>query len=287
MHHRRILLALPVSALIGGLAALGCGSYDSPANTGGAPGAGGSGSPETGGAPSVGGGGGGDASGGADATGGSMSGSGGDQTGAGGGPPEAPPASCENVEACGGALEGVWFAQDSCLSLSGKVDLVDFGIGCTEGAITSGTVEVSGNWTVNADGSISDNANTVAELVFELEAKCLEVSGTVTICENISIPIASMGFDEIQCVESTVTAGGCTCTGSVNQQGGAGYMLGFNATTSGTYTSADNTMTVTGTGIEPLDYAYCVDGSFMIATPTTQTALGTTTGTIVFQKQQD
>jgi hypothetical protein len=68
-----------------------------------------------------------------------------------------------------------------------------------------------------------------------------------------------------------------------------GYILAFNATTTGTQTSANNTLTVTGTSyaanLPTLDYAYCVDGNFSMVTPTSPTFLGTTKGTIVLQKQ--
>jgi hypothetical protein len=64
-----------------------------------------------------------------------------------------------------------------------------------------------------------------------------------------------------------------------------GYVLGFNAETTGTYVSADNTLTVTGTGPEDLAYAYCAEGNFIMATPTTMTNLGVTNGEIVLQKQ--
>ena len=123
----------------------------------------------------------------------------------------------------------------------------------------------------------------------ELAPACLDVSGTVTACDKIGIPLASGGFDTVDCVDSLTTTGGCTCTGTFTQSGGMGYILAFNAATSGTYTSANNTLTVSGTSfaadLETLDYSYCVDGNFTLVTPTSPTILGATNGTIVLQKQ--
>ncbi len=275
--------ALRLTALALALPLVACGNYEAdPESDSGSGGTGtttgGTGS-ETGGASSGGAASGGAASGGA-ATGGTETGSGGNQ--------QAPEASCESVTACGGDPVGVWFAQSSCLPISGIADLGGLGVGCEEGAI-SGEIEVTGNFTVNADGSISDNTSTSGEVNIELEPPCLNVSGTVTECSKIGIPLASAGFDMVECVDSTTTTGGCTCTGTFTQSGGMGYILAFNATTSGTYTSANNTLTVSGTSyaanLETLDYSYCVDGNFNIVTPSSPTLLGETKGTIVLQKQ--
>lgn len=284
MSYRWLWTGVPLGALALSLSASACGSYEAPNTTGGAPGAGGTatgsgGAAATGGATSS-------SGGAAVGTGGAAVGTGGEDTGAGGGPPPEPPeASCENAPGCGGKIEGLWFAQKSCLSVSGVVDLEAAAIGCPEATITGGKVEVSGNWLINADGTISDNTNSISEVTFELEQECLDVSGTVTKCPNIGLPLTGMGFDDVQCADSTVTAGGCTCTGTANQQGGMGYVLGFNAETSGQYTVAGNTLTADGTGPEDLGYSFCVEEPFMVVTPTAVMETGTLTGTIVLQRQ--
>lgn len=199
-----------------------------------------------------------------------------------------PEPSCENVTACAGDPSGLWFAQKSCLVVSGIANIGDLGIGCAEAPI-SGKIEVTGNFSVGADGSISDNTATTGELQLELEPACLDVSGTVTTCDRIGIPLASGGFTTVDCVDSTTTAGGCTCTAKFDQMGGMGYFLGYDAATSGTYTAANNTLTVTGTSqasdLTALDYAHCVDGNFMHVTPTSTPRFGEVKGTIVLQKQ--
>jgi hypothetical protein len=251
----------------------GCGSYDAPDATGGTTAAGGT--TATGGSTAAGGT---TSSGGSTAAGGTDAGT--------GGIPEPPEPTCENGTPCGGDAVGVWFAQGSCLPVTGAVDLSAASIGCPEAAVASGEIAVTGNWTVNADGTLSDNTSSTSEVVFELEEECKDVSGTVTQCPNIGLPLTAMGFDDVTCVDSTVTTGGCTCTGTATQQGGMGYVLGINAETSGDYTVADTTITVSGTGPDDLAYAFCVDGPFMIATPMTMTEIGTINGTIVLQKQE-
>jgi hypothetical protein len=274
--------ALRWAALALALPILACGEYRADPEPGGGTGAaGGSGGSSAG----TGGSGGSSSGAGGSASGSSGSGGG----GAGSGGMEQPPEpSCENVTACAGDPTGVWFAQKSCLPVSGIADVSELGIGCDQAPI-SGEIEVTGNFTVVADGSISDNTTSSGEMTIELEPECLDVSGTVTECSKIGIPLASGGFDTVECVDSTTTTGGCTCTGTFSQSGGMGYILAFNAATSGTHTSANNTLTVTGTStashLPTLDYAHCVNGNFMMVTPTTATKLGQTKGTVVLQKQ--
>jgi len=225
------------------------------------------------------------------ATAGGAGGSGGGDVGSGG-RVDPPPPSCDNVSACGGDPVGTWFAQDtgSCILVSGVADVSALGIGCSEAPI-EGTITVSGNWTLGADGTFGDNATTTAELTMELEEVCLDISGTVSQCDRIGLVMAgAAGLDSVVCTNSTITTGGCTCLGTVEQQGASAYPMGFNARTSGTYIAADNTITVTGTSARPglanLAYSYCIDeGGFLHVTPTTPTIFGTVTGTVVFQRQ--
>lgn len=179
-------------------------------------------------------------------------------------------------------MAGVWFATSSCLPVTGMADLGDLGIGCKTAAAT-GKIAVTGNLTLGADGMLSDNTTTTGEVVMELEAACLEVSGTVTQCDRLASPLSAAGFADIACVDSTTTTGGCTCTGKLMQMGSLGW-LAFDPPKMGTYKTASNVLTLT-TSQKSLDYNYCVEGSFMKVTPSTKTMLGQVAGTVVFQKQ--
>lgn len=221
-------------------------------------------------------------SGGSDGTTGGTSGDG-DGTG---GTFEVPPdASCDNVTGCGGEVESVWFAIDSCLTVSGIADLTAHGIGCTEGE-ASGTIEVTGNWTIAADGTLTDTTQTTGTVELKLAPECKDVSGTVTQCDAIAGPMwASLGFvrDDSFCVDSETIEGGCDCTGVLNQAGAAGFIT-LDVAATGLYETEGNTLTFTG--YETVDYDYCVDGNFMHVTPTTAYDIGTVTGTILFRRQE-
>lgn len=175
---------------------------------------------------------------------------------------------------------GVWFATGSCLPVTGMANLGEFGIGCTM-APAKGKLEVTGNWTLGADGKISDNTTTTGDMEIELSKECLDISGTVSTCDRVSAPLSSIGF-ELTCVNSTVTAGGCTCTGKVNQNGGMAR-VSYNAAATGTYKTEDNKVVVTG-GDNP-EYAYCIQGNFMTVSVTSVNNIGKVDGTVVFQKQ--
>ena len=196
--------------------------------------------------------------------------------------PEPPKPTCTDVTACGGDVAGVWFASGSCLPLSGIADISAFGLGCKE-AGSEGKLEVTGNWTLGADGKISDNTATTGEVKLELAPACLNVSGTVTTCDRVPRQLGSLGLKEATCVDSTVTTGGCTCNGKIEQMGSMGHVA-FDPLKMGTYTTADNKLTTMG--IDPVEYDYCVEGEIMTVTPKVAPKIGQLNGTVVFQKQQ-
>lgn len=209
---------------------------------------------------------------------------GGDTTGAGGSTETPPEASCDNVVGCGGEVTGVWFAVDSCLNVSGTADLTAHGIGCNE-APASGTLEVTGNWTIGEDGTLTDTTQTTGTVELTLAPECKDVSGTVTQCDAIAGPMwASLGFvrEESTCVDSATVEGGCDCTGILDQSGSAGFIT-FDVASMGLYETEGNTLTFTGYDV--VDYDYCVDGNFMHLTPMTPNDIGTVSGTVVFQRQ--
>src|SRR5215831_1249994 len=95
-------------------------------------------------------------SGGGVGSGGSSSGSGGSSnTGGSSG-------TCSNVTACGGSLVGTWTVASSCLSVSGQVDLTLVGAGCPSAPVT-GSLQVTGTWTANADGTYMDDTTTTGQ----------------------------------------------------------------------------------------------------------------------------
>lgn len=195
------------------------------------------------------------------------------------GPP--PQATCENVTPCGGDVVGTWVATSSCINVTEPLDMTSLGLGCNL-APTTGSIEVTGTWTLNADGTIADATNTVGQQQVDLPAACLDVSGTVTSCDRIGAPMSGLGFESVECADDAAT-GGCSCPATINQMGGAA-LVSLRPLKNANYTVADNIITVTN-GRETTQYAYCVSGSALLMSPLSATRVGTLTGSVVFQKQ--
>lgn len=273
MNQRFFLAAVSFGTFVFASPLVGCGDFsadeEEPAVTGGAPSTGGGAA--TGGAT-------GDGDG--DAASGGTTGDG-DGTG---GAVEPPPASCDNVVPCGGDVSGNWFAIDSCLSWGGEASVVALGIGCEQAPVT-GTLEVSGNLNNDpAETLVADTTQTFGELQIGLGPECLDVSGTMIMCDGVSGPLKSLGFtDPTSCVNSTTIEGGCDCTATVNQASVPGFVTP-QISDAALYTAEGNVFTLQGN--VTVEYDYCVEGDFMHVTP--KTSLGdqaTVTGTIVFQRQ--
>jgi len=202
-------------------------------------------------------------------------------TGGTGPRPEPPMPTCTDVTACGGDVAGVWFASGSCLPVTGPANIADFGLGCTEVA-SKGMLAVTGNWTLNADGTMSDNTTTTGQVEMELAAACLNISGTVTKCDRVPAQLESIGLQEVTCVNSTTTTGGCTCNGKINQMGSMAHVT-FDPLKMGTYTTASNKLTTKG--LDSVEYDYCATNGILTVTPKVSKDIGQINGTVVFQKQ--
>ena len=136
-------------------------------------------------------------------------------------------ASCSNVTPCGGSAVGSWTVSSSCLKLSGDVDIAAAGLdprSCTKLTI-SGTVQVSGTWSANANGTYTDGTSTTGEATLELPAGCLNLSGTTTNCEGVAGPLqGGLGFNSLTCLPAD--GGGCTCNGEDQSCGRDGIAHG-------------------------------------------------------------
>jgi hypothetical protein len=183
------------------------------------------------------------------------------------------PASCSNVAPCGGNVVGTWKVASSCLSVSGSVDIGGLGLGCTM-ATATGSMQVTGSFTANPDGSYTDNTTTTGTEQLELAAACLVISGTTTDCAGVEGPLSAIGYSSVTCTPSA--SGGCSCMASVNKPGGIGVVTA-DSPKMGNYKTAGNVLT----NDEARAYPYCVSGGTMTWTP--QTATPITTGSIVFQ----
>lgn len=191
-----------------------------------------------------------------------------------------PEASCDNVTACGGDVVGTWAVTSSCVPVSGETDMMGFGLGCTSAPVT-GMLNITGTWTLSADGMITDATSTSGAQEIELPPECLDVSGTVTTCDRVGAPLQGLGFASVTCADNDT--GGCDCPATIEQSGGAAY-VSFSPVATGTYTTADNKVIITN-GREETEYTYCVTNDVMTMTPTSVNKTGGLGGTIVLQKQ--
>jgi hypothetical protein len=161
------------------------------------------------------------------------------------------------------------------LTINGQADLGAIGLACQRAAV-SGSLQVTGSWNPLSNGTYVDKTMTTGRVQMALPASCLNLSGTTISCSSIGTVIGALGFGSMTC--TSVPAGGCSCTGDLNQQGGMG-VVSFNPTTNGTYKTSGNTLVMDG----ETRYGYCISGTEQTLTP--QPTFIPTTGTIVLKKQ--
>ena len=204
---------------------------------------------------------------------GGTTGSGG-MTGTGGATPSGGDSgSCPATEACGGSVVGVWTVKSSCLTVTGNLNLGDFGAGCRFEPIT-GDLKVTGTLTVNANKTYTDNTMTTGHVQFPLEPSCLVISSTPVNCAMAAGLIGSMGYSQLTCTPNA--GGGCMCSGTVQQTGTAGLIVG-DASKTGNWAVSGTELTMDGVN----KYSFCASAGQMTLAP--QSASPSIVGTIVFQ----
>ena len=212
-------------------------------------------------------------SGGSSSTGGRFGGSsGGTSNGTGGSP-----ASCDNVTACGGNAVGTWTVSSSCLNVSGQLDVqAVFGLTCPSGQVT-GSLQVAGTWTANADGTFTDNTITTGTEQLALPVECKTLSLAPVTCQRLADVMSGGYYDTATCTDAPT--GGCSCSATVNQKGSIGH-LSVDPQKAGNYTVASNAITITQ---DNLNYSYCAAPNKL--TLSVQGTSPVTTGTIVLQNE--
>jgi hypothetical protein len=195
--------------------------------------------------------------------------------------------SCTNVTPCGGDVVGTWTVVSSCLTVSGGVDLSNYGLGCVSAPVM-GSLRVSGSWTANADGTYSDNTTTQGNVQIDFGCDCRGGAGTCTTCPRFGALLTSPGYAAVTCADATGSDAeicecgpGCTCTATIDQAGGIGVAPMYPSAT-GTYTTSGTVLTMTAGEQE---YSYCVSGDTLTLTPQSTPTTGTLTGTVVLQRQ--
>ena len=141
---------------------------------------------------------------------------------------------CPNGSTCGGDLVGTWNVTSSCLTLSGDMDVELASLGCPTVPVT-GSLQVTGTWTANADGTYTDNTTTTGSITFPLAASCLSVSSIDVECSKMATAFPPVGWKTATC--STNASGQCNCTATADQSGGMGVISPWKSN-SGTYTTS-------------------------------------------------
>lgn len=282
-------------ALTLGMSSLACNSGDSSGPSGGGGSTGGSGGTAAGGSGGVTPSGGSSTSGGATGKGGSsasggVTGKGGSSasggvtgkggTTAAGGGGGGGSTTCTDVAPCGGGVVATWTVTSSCLNVSGELDMQAlFSLSCATGTVT-GTLAVTGTWTAKADGTFVDDTTTTGDAQLTLPPECKILSMAPVTCDRIGSVMAGGYYDKVTCVDDPVGKG-CTCTTTVKHTGSMGLVTS-DPQTSGNYTTASNTITITQ---DDSQYSYCVSGNKLTVTPrgASATMTGVLKGTIVLQ----
>jgi len=166
--------------------------------------------------------------------------------------------------------------KSSCLSISGELDLQAlFGLTCPTGQVT-GSLQVTGTVTFNANGTFTDATHTTGSEHVTLPQACLTLSGSPVTCDRLADVMTSSGYyTAVTC--TSASAGGCSCEATVDQMGSFGHGT-TEGQTEGNFTTDGNNLTITQDSTE---YGYCVAGNMLSFVP--NGTKPSAAGSIVFQ----
>jgi hypothetical protein len=192
---------------------------------------------------------------------------------------------CSNVTPCGGDVVGTWTVTASCLTVSGEMDLTSLGLFDCESVPVTGSLDVTGTWTANGDGTYSDDTRTTGSHHLELGEECKVFDATPIRCDTIGSGMRGMGYADASCVDNPATDG-CTCEavidqpGTYSETGGIGFAPNPTWRSGDSYTTADGVLT-----IGEATYSYCVSGNKLRLTPVSTDLTGTVEGSVELQMQ--
>lgn len=165
---------------------------------------------------------------------------------------------CPNGTACGGDLVGTWQVMSSCLALSGDMDVSKAGLGCKTVPVT-GSLQVTGTWTAQPDGSYVDATLTKGSMTFPLAPSCMSVASTPVRCSDMGAVFMALGWTDTMCSQS---GDQCFCKAQTTLAGALGMPSPFAAERGG-YAVSNNLLTVG----KQAQYSYCVASSKATLTP--------------------
>jgi len=139
------------------------------------------------------------------------------------------------------------------------MDVMLASLGCKTVPV-SGSLQVTGTWTANSDGTYVDDTVTTGSITFPLDSSCLSVSSVAVSCMKAAGAITALGWKTVDC--SSGSGGQCNCTATANQKGGLGVVSPW-AMAEGNYTTSSSGMNVDSN----VDYSYCTAGTNLTVTP--------------------
>ena len=187
---------------------------------------------------------------------------------------------CPGMTPCGGDVVGTWTVTSSCLNVTGELDMsLAVGPACPSGPIT-GSLQVTGTWTANPNGTYMDNTTTSGDEQLTLASACLVISSTQTDCGGAASLLKSvLGYSDLNC--PSAAGGGCNCSGTAKQTGTIGLLSPGPADKRQLHDLGQRAHNFGRLG-RHVKYSYCVSGNKLTLTP--QSTKPTMTGTIVLQK---
>lgn len=187
---------------------------------------------------------------------------------------------CSSAPACGGDITGTWTVISSCLDVTGVMDVRPIGLGC-DSALITGSRAVAGTFTANADGTYLDRTTTSGEDQIELAAACLNISGTIVMCERVAPAVAAYGYDSVTCTPAS--DGTCVCDAAFARAAGLGT-LSFDPLANGSFTTSGSILTLDDEVNVPTSYQYCASASELTLLPL-PSFTGTLRGAVVLASQ--
>jgi hypothetical protein len=163
-----------------------------------------------------------------------------------------PPATCGTFAACGGAIEGTWAVEKTCAT---PTMTIPTGI-CGDAVVDFSMAQGAGQVTFAKDGSYTGGLGLTGTAKLMLPAACLSISGQMLTCPQLSLAIALAQTQNAQ----LAALGTFACSGTTTCNCVA-TLPAMPPTSTGTYVTANSTLTLTAQGQQPQALPYCVKGN--------------------------
>lgn len=183
---------------------------------------------------------------------------------------------CSMAGNCGGDLTGDWRVTASCVRTGGTA-----GVMACPNATVSGTVDITGNASYNADLTYTATLIMSGPQTVDVPASCLTQSGLTVNCAQLTELLGLMpSLTPLGLKCSSASGGGCTCTATLKA---------LTVTGGGSYATSGGMLTIMPNGGTPQSNDYCVKGSSVldVTPPSSITPLPglTLNGDLTFMRQ--